>query len=324
MRRKGQTKLTRRLLDSGADASDLRCTARSASSRAPPLVTANLNQAVVQAAYAVRGELVMKADALREKLTSQGSAAGLPFDQIYACNIGNPHELGQQPITFFRQVLALMHYPALLKEPKAKELFAPDAIERAQKYLAEIHGGTGAYTTSQGIRGVRAEVAEFLQRRDGVPANVDDIFLTDGASAGVKMLLNLIVRGKEDGVLTPIPQYPLYSASLTLFGGECVKYFLDESKGWGLTVRQRELTKMHAEHQRAESTRTGHRRAGFAICDPRHRASISHTKRTHLKLNFVFIVAVAICCCFFFCCSACALVSAPSWSARTRPALPRA
>jgi hypothetical protein len=298
-------KLTRRLFDSAANAADLCAAATcSASSRAPPLVTANLNQAVVQAAYAVRGELVMKADALREKLTSQGAAAGLPFDQIVACNIGNPHELGQQPITFFRQVLALMHYPALLKEPKAKELFAPDAIERAQKYLAEIHGGTGAYTTSQGIRGVRAEVAEFLQRRDGVPANVDDIFLTDGASAGVKMLLNLIVRGKEDGVLTPIPQYPLYSASLTLFGGECVKYFLDESKGWGLTVRQRELTKMHAECTNEWKRRTEHRRTGFAIRSPRHRASISHTKRTHPSL--IFFSCHCCCCCLCFCLCACA------------------
>jgi alanine transaminase len=73
-----------------------------ASSRAPALTTANLNPAVVTAAYAVRGELVMKADAFREQLHAGG--AKLPFDQIVACNIGNPHELGQQPLTFFRQV----------------------------------------------------------------------------------------------------------------------------------------------------------------------------------------------------------------------------
>lgn len=206
-----------------------------AGSRAPPLTTANLNPAVVNAAYAVRGELVMKADALREQLQAKGSKAGLPFEQIVACNIGNPHELGQQPITFFRQVLALMHYPALLNDPRAKELFPADTIARARTYLSEISGGTGAYTTSQGVKGIRTEVAAFLAARDGVPAQVEDIFLTDGASAGVKMLLNLLVRGKTDGVLTPIPQYPLYSAGLTLFGGECVKYYLDESKGWGLT-----------------------------------------------------------------------------------------
>lgn len=199
---------------------------------APPLTKANLNPAVVAAAYAVRGELVARADNLRDELAK---GKKLPFEQIVACNIGNPHELGQTPITFFRQVLALMHYPALLKNPDAAKLFSADAIERAQTYLKAISGGTGAYTTSQGIRAIRQEVAEFLQARDGVPANAEDIFLTDGASAGVKMLLNLIIRNKQDGVLTPIPQYPLYSAGLTLFGGECVKYYLDESNNWGLT-----------------------------------------------------------------------------------------
>jgi len=200
--------------------------------RAPTLERANLNPAVVAAAYAVRGELVMKADTLRDQLAS---GAALPFERIVACNIGNPHELGQTPITFFRQVLALAHYPALLSHPDAGKLFAADAMDRARTYLQEVYGGTGAYTSSQGIRGVRQEVANFLQARDGHAAQVDNIFLTDGASAGVKMLLNLIIRNASDGVLTPIPQYPLYSAGLTLFGGECVKYYLDESSQWGLT-----------------------------------------------------------------------------------------
>jgi len=203
-----------------------------ASSRAPALTTANLNQAVVGAAYAVRGELVLKADGLREQLQA---GAKLPFEQIVACNIGNPHELGQQPLTFFRQVLALVHYPALLKDPRAKDMFPADVLERARSYLTSISGGTGAYTNSQGVKAIRSEVVSFLKARDGVGAKEEDLFLTDGASAGVKMILNLIVRSKADGVMTPIPQYPLYSASMSLFGGEGLGYYLDESAGWGLT-----------------------------------------------------------------------------------------
>ena len=34
--------------------------------------------------------------------------------------------------------------------------------------------------------------------------------------------------------MVPIPQYPVYSALLTLDGGTLVKYFLDEEKGWGI------------------------------------------------------------------------------------------
>ena len=38
----------------------------------------------------------------------------------------------------------------------------------------------------------------------------------------------------NDGVLVPIPQYPLYSATCTLLDGALVPYYLDEESGWGL------------------------------------------------------------------------------------------
>lgn len=44
------------------------------------------------------------------------------------------------------------------------------------------------------------------------------IFLTDGASPAVRYILNAIIRDEHDGILVPIPQYPLYSASIQLYG----------------------------------------------------------------------------------------------------------
>jgi glutamate--glyoxylate aminotransferase len=44
------------------------------------------------------------------------------------------------------------------------------------------------------------------------------IFLTDGASVAVRMCLNAMIRNENDGILVPIPQYPLYSASIQLYG----------------------------------------------------------------------------------------------------------
>ncbi len=44
------------------------------------------------------------------------------------------------------------------------------------------------------------------------------IFLTDGASVSVRMCLNAMIRHERDAVLVPIPQYPLYSASIRLYG----------------------------------------------------------------------------------------------------------
>jgi alanine transaminase len=131
---------------------------------------------VVNASYAVRGELVQRADKFREQL--QHGETKLPFKRIIACNIGNPHELGQSPITYFRQVLSLLQYPALLQNPKLVELglYAPDAIERAKHYLAGISGGTGAYTTSQGLKVVRQQVAAYIEKRDGgIKADPDNV-----------------------------------------------------------------------------------------------------------------------------------------------------
>jgi aspartate/methionine/tyrosine aminotransferase len=38
--------------------------------------------------------------------------------------------------------------------------------------------------------------------------------------------------------MIPIPQYPLYSALITLLNGQAVPYYLDEKKGWGLDVNR--------------------------------------------------------------------------------------
>lgn len=56
----------------------------------------------------MRGEIVKMAAEIKKKL-----AAGekFPFKKVVMCNIGNPQALGQKPITFFRQVLALCEYP---------------------------------------------------------------------------------------------------------------------------------------------------------------------------------------------------------------------
>ena len=69
--------------------------------------------------------------------------------------------------------------------------------------------------------------------RDGFPANEGDIYLTAGASSGVNTLLHVICADKNSGVLVPIPQYPLYTASLSVLDATCVPYYLDEAKNWG-------------------------------------------------------------------------------------------
>lgn len=210
----------------------------SSDSMAPPsssLTLESLNPKVLKCEYAVRGEIVTLAQQLQQEL--QENPGSHPFDEILYCNIGNPQSLGQQPITFFREVLALCDHPAILDKSETQGLFSADAIERAWQILDQIPGrATGAYSHSQGIKGLRDTIAAGIEARDGFPADPNDIFLTDGASPAVHMMMQLLTRSEEDGILCPIPQYPLYSASIALHGGTLVPYYLNEATGWGLEI----------------------------------------------------------------------------------------
>lgn len=205
----------------------------------------SLNSNLLEAQYAVRGELVLRAQSHLATLrgsSSSSSATKLPFEKLVFCNIGNPMELGQKPITFFRQVTALLTMPALIDDPRSVALFPPDAIVRARAYMNATNGsGIGAYTHSQGIEFIRKEVAQFITRRDGgIAANADDIFLTDGASPAVQMILKALIRGRNDAIMVPVPQYPLYSASIALYGGSFAPFYLNEEKGWSLDLPELE------------------------------------------------------------------------------------
>lgn len=73
-----------------------------------------------------------------------------------------------------------------------------------------------------------------------MPAHAKDIFLTDGASPAVQMGLRALIRDSNDGIMLPIPQYPLYSACIALYGGSQVPYYLEEERGWGMSAAELE------------------------------------------------------------------------------------
>ena len=198
----------------------------------------SLPQHVVDVEYAVRGPIVSRALQIKQQLED---GVKFPFDEIVSCNVGNPQAVGQKPITYHRQVLSL-----LAKAPPAngdelvefleqeKETVPADVFGRAQAFRSGLP--LGSYTHSKGALIAREYVADFISGRDGVGAvDPDSIYLTDGASPGVKTSLQLLLEGPDDGVLIPIPQYPLYSAAITMNRGTAAGYYLDESKGWSVT-----------------------------------------------------------------------------------------
>lgn len=195
-----------------------------------------VNQNIIDLEYAVRGPIPQRAAILKKE-----------GKQIIPCNIGNPQALGQKPISFSREVLSLLENPKLIISENINSQFSNYSIELADKLLSKMETGLGAYTDSKGFYFIRESVAKFIDKRDDIdssqPAlqsNPDNIFLTDGASEGAKGILELLISNSNDGILVPIPQYPLYSATIRRCGGTQVNYYPEEDDDWSLSIENLE------------------------------------------------------------------------------------
>ncbi|CAO1628892.1 unnamed protein product [Sympodiomycopsis kandeliae] len=227
---------TRHLLMSRSMSSSSSSSA-SSSSYKKVLTPSTINQNVLNVEYAVRGALSIKANEYETTLAQgKGKEKGLPFDSVVSANIGNPQQqpnLAQKPLTFWRQVAALTEYPALMEHG---DLFPSDAIQRAKDILADV-GSVGAYSHSKGAASIRRHVKEFIEQRDGGHASDEEmIYLTTGASGGVALLMQVLIKDSTSGIMIPIPQYPLYSATLSLHDAKPVPYNLNAHDDWSTDV----------------------------------------------------------------------------------------
>jgi alanine-synthesizing transaminase len=102
----------------------------------------------------------------------------------------------------------------------------PHLIEAVAKAMRDGHNG---YAPSLGIREAIETVRAEAERK-GIH-NIQSVFITAGTSEAVDLCLTALLNPGEN-VLTPIPEYPLYSAVLAKLGAQPNGYQLDESAGW--------------------------------------------------------------------------------------------
>ena len=104
----------------------------------------------------------------------------------------------------------------------------PDEI--VQDMIRSLPQAAG-YTDSKGLFAPRKAVMHYCQEKRIAGVTVDDIYLGNGASELIAMSMNALLDAGDE-VLIPSPDYPLYTAVVSLSGGTPVHYRCDEGAGW--------------------------------------------------------------------------------------------
>ncbi len=90
---------------------------------------------------------------------------------------------------------------------------------------------TAGYTDSKGLFAPRKAVVHYSQEKNIAGVAVDDVYLGNGASELIVMSLNALLDSGDE-VLVPAPDYPLWTAAVSLSGGRPVHYLCDEQSDW--------------------------------------------------------------------------------------------
>jgi alanine-synthesizing transaminase len=105
---------------------------------------------------------------------------------------------------------------------------APDEVIR--DLIANAVESEG-YSDSHGIFSARKAIMQYCQLRGFPNVDVDDIFTGNGVSEMIEVAM-LALLNSGDEVLIPSPDYPLWTASVSLAGGKAVHYICDEEANW--------------------------------------------------------------------------------------------
>jgi alanine-synthesizing transaminase len=105
---------------------------------------------------------------------------------------------------------------------------APDAI--LVDMIRNLPTAQG-YSDSRGIFSARTAVSQYYQSRGIQNISVDDIYLGNGVSELITLSLQALLNNGDE-VLVPTPDYPLWTASVSLAGGTAVHYLCDEDSHW--------------------------------------------------------------------------------------------
>ena len=110
-------------------------------------------------------------------------------------------------------------------------LFGFDSPEEIQQDMIRNLPYAAAYSDSKGVFSARKAVMHYTQQQGIKDVALDDIYLGNGASELIVMATNALLNDADE-LLLPAPDYPLWTAAVSLSGGTPVHYLCDETAGW--------------------------------------------------------------------------------------------
>ena len=110
-------------------------------------------------------------------------------------------------------------------------VFGFDAPEEIQQDMIRNLPNSAGYSDSKGIFGARKAVMHETQRQGINGVGLEDIYLGNGASELIVMATNGLLDDGDE-LLLPAPDYPLWTAAVSLSGGTPIHYMCDEANGW--------------------------------------------------------------------------------------------
>ena len=122
-------------------------------------------------------------------------------------------------------------------------VFGFDPPEEIQLDMIRNLGNASAYSDSKGIFSARKAIMHYCQEKGIQGVTLDDIYTGNGVSELIVMSMNALLNNGDE-VLVPAPDYPLWTAAVSLSGGTPVHYLCDESKEWApdLTDLRKKIT----------------------------------------------------------------------------------
>lgn len=102
-----------------------------------------------------------------------------------------------------------------------------EVVHDMQSQLTECEG----YSDSKGLFSARKAIMQYAQLKNIPNVSIDDIYTGNGVSELINLSMSALLDNSDE-VLVPAPDYPLWTACVTLAGGKAVHYICDEQAEW--------------------------------------------------------------------------------------------